>query len=105
MADDKIYPVYLLKGKEPVLRSAALSRLIDHLTDPAFRDFDLERIPARGATADQILAAAGAVPFGSTRRVTVIEDAQRLTSDVLEKLKKMLPTQVGPGAALIFVAT
>jgi DNA polymerase-3 subunit delta len=104
MADEKIYPVYLLRGKEPVLRAAALTALVNRLTDPAFRDFDLERIPARGATAEQILGAAAAVPFGSPRKVTIIEDAQRLAADVLEKLKKLLPSQLGPGAALIFVA-
>lgn len=105
MAEEKIHPVYLLKGAEPVRRTEARDALVDRLTDPAFRDFDLERIEARGATADQILAAAGGVPFGSTRRVAVIDDAQRLPTDVLEKLKKLLPSQIGPGATLIFVAS
>lgn len=103
MPEDKIHPVYLLKGVDPVRRTEARNALVERLTDPGFRDFDVESIDARAATADQILAAAAGVPFGSTRRVAIVEDAQRLSTDVLEKLKKLLPSQLGPAATLIFV--
>ena len=104
MDNEEIYRVYLLKGKEGVRRGEALAGLIDQLTDPAFRDFDLERIDARAATAELVLSAAGAAPFASLRRLTVIEDAQRMAPDAVQKLQKLLPTQIGAQSAVAFVA-
>ncbi|HEY3265703.1 MAG TPA: DNA polymerase III subunit delta [Armatimonadota bacterium] len=104
MDNEQIYPVYLLKGKEGVRRGEALSGLIDRLTDAAFRDFDLERIDGRSATAEQVLSAAGAAPFASPRRLTVVEDAQRMAPDAVQKLQKLLSTQIGARSAVVFVA-
>ena len=104
MPDETIHPVYLLKGKEPVRRAEALAGLVDRLTDPAFRDFDLELLDARAATLDQVLAAAAGVPFASSRHVAVIEDAQRLNPDLVQKLQKQLPGHMGERATIIFVA-
>lgn len=104
MPDDKIYPVYLLKGKEPVRRAEALTALIDRLTDPAFRDFDLERLDGRQATAETILSSAANVPFASARRLTIVDDAQRMDGEAAQKLQKTLPAQLGPQSVVILVA-
>lgn len=104
MPTEQIYPVYFLKGREAVLRTAALDALIDQLTDPGFRDFDVERIDGKDATADRILAAAGGAPFASLRRVVVVEDAQRMASEEAERLQKLLPKNVNPASAVVFVA-
>ncbi len=109
MPEETIHPVYLVKGKEPVLRAEAVTGLLDRLTDPAFRDFDVDRLDGRSATLDQVLAAAAGIPFASERKVTLIEDAQRLNPDLFNPdlkrpLQKLLPAHMGERATLIFVA-
>lgn len=103
MPVEKTYAVYLLKGKEAVLRSDALNALVDRLTDPAFRDFDVERIDGRDATAERVLSAAGGVPFASERRVVIVEDAQRMATEEVERLQKSMPKNVNPLSVVIFV--
>lgn len=102
--DERIYPVYFLKGRETVLRTEALNALVDRLTDPAFRDFDLERLEGRDTTADRVLAAVGASPFASERRVVIVEDAPRMATEEVEKLQKLLPANTSPRSVLIFLA-
>jgi DNA polymerase-3 subunit delta len=100
-----IHPVYLLKGTDPFRREQALAEIVGALVDPDFRDFDLSLLDGREATAEDILAAAAAVPFASKRRVTVIDDAQCLGPDVVDRLKALLPVRTGDRATLIFVIT
>lgn len=100
-----IHPVYLLKGTDPYRREQALAELVNRLVHPAFRDFDLSVLDGREAAAEDILAAAAAVPFASERRVTIIDDAQCLPPDVVDRLKALLPVRTGDHATLIFVIT
>ena len=90
MANEKCYPVYFLKGKEAVLRNEALNALVERYTDPAFRDFDLERIDGREATAERVLSALGGVPFAERLaercdkdRTELLERSARGERDVL----------------------
>jgi DNA polymerase-3 subunit delta len=105
MSDEKTHSVYFLKGKEAVLRTDALNALVNRFTDPAFRDFDLERMDGRDTTAERVLSAAGAVPFASERRVVIVEDAQRMATEEVEKLQKLLPKHVSPLSVIVFVAS
>ncbi|HEY3412290.1 MAG TPA: DNA polymerase III subunit delta [Armatimonadota bacterium] len=104
MANEKNHPVYFLKGKEAVLRNEALNSLIERFTDAAFRDFDLERIDGRDATAERVLSALGGVPFASEKRVVVVDDAQRMPTEEVEKIQKLLPKSIGAMSVVIFVA-
>lgn len=104
MANEKNYNVYFLKGKEAVLRNEALNALIQRFVNPAFRDFDLERIDGREATAERVLSALGGVPFASEKRVVVVDDAPRMATEECEKIQKLLPKTIGPMSVVIFVA-
>lgn len=72
--------VYLLHGPEDRRKRAALAALIERAVDPDGRDFDLEFFDgdALTTTAEAVLAAAGAMPMFSERRLVVVTDAGRL---------------------------
>jgi DNA polymerase-3 subunit delta len=72
-----LLPVYLLFGEEDRMKEEAVAALIRHVVDPDFADFDLEKLSASDSTADTILAAVGQVPFGSERRLVVVQGMEQ----------------------------
>ena len=72
-----LLPVYLLFGEEDRMKEEAVAALVRHVVDADFTDFDLEKMTAGDATADSILAAAGQVPFGSERRLIVVQGMEQ----------------------------
>jgi len=59
------------------MKEEAVAALVRHVVDADFTDFDLEKMTAGDATADSILAAAGQVPFGSERRLIVVQGMEQ----------------------------
>jgi DNA polymerase-3 subunit delta len=72
-----LLPVYLLFGEEDRMKEEAVTALVRHVVDTDFTDFDLERLNASDSTADTILAAAGQAPFGSERRLIVVQGMEQ----------------------------
>lgn len=72
-----LLPVYLLFGEEDRMKEEAVAALVRHVVDADFTDFDLEKMTAGDSTADSILAAAGQVPFGSARRLIVVQGMEQ----------------------------
>ena len=64
--------VYLFHGEEDRLKEEAVAALTAHIVDAAFADFDREALSADSADAAAILAAAGQAPFGSERRLVIV---------------------------------
>ena len=96
--------IYLIKGRDPVLCAEMTEKVVAQFINPAFRDFDLDRMDARESDAERILAAAGMAPFGSSRRVTVVRNALELPSDTLDALEKGLPSILGTLSVVVFEA-
>ncbi|MCW3055843.1 MAG: polymerase delta subunit, partial [Chthonomonadales bacterium] len=72
-----LLPVYSLFGEEDRMKEEAVAAFIRHVVDPDFADFDLEKLSASDSTADNILAAVGQVPFGSERRLVVVQGMEQ----------------------------
>ncbi len=72
-----LLPAYLLFGEEDRMKEEAVAALIRHVVDADFADFDLEKLNASDATADTILAAVGQAPFGSDRRLVVVQGMEQ----------------------------
>lgn len=67
--------VYLFYGEDEVLADEALSILQRSTSDPAFTDFDLERIDAETTPVDQIITSANLAPFASPFRLVIVRGA------------------------------
>ena len=67
-----IQPVYLFYGEEDRLKEEAVAALDKHVVEPDFADFDREALNAADVEATTIFAAAGQAPFGSERRLIVV---------------------------------
>ena len=72
-----LLPVYLLFGEEDRMKEEAVAALIRHVVDADFADFDLEKLSAGDMTADGILAAVGQAPFGSERRLVIVQGMEQ----------------------------
>lgn len=111
-------PVYLVKGDDPVLRTQALSELLDELMSPADRALGLDdrTLPGRagdgdgGSTAaDRAAMVTGAIdaalspPFMTERRVIVLRDVGHLTADDAEPIVRYLADPMDT-SVLVFVA-
>ena len=72
-----LLPVYALFGEEDRMKEEAVAAFIRHVVDPDFADFDLEKLSAGDSSADNILAAVGQVPFGSERRLVVVQGMEQ----------------------------
>ncbi len=67
-----IQRVYLLHGEEDRLKQEAVHALAGRIVNPDFADFDRETISTDRVDASGILAAAGQAPFGSERRLLIV---------------------------------
>lgn len=109
---DPLAKVYLLIGSDDALKREAVGRLVEAGLDASFADFDRETLDfgaGGNATEDgddpamRILAAAGAVPFGSPRKVVTVNGVQKLAKDRQEALAAGIG-RLGQMTLLILVA-
>jgi DNA polymerase-3 subunit delta len=71
-----LQPVYLFYGEEDRLKEEAVAALTKRVVDPDFSDFDCEKLNADSANAGAILSAAGQAPFGSERRLVIVNGVE-----------------------------
>jgi DNA polymerase III subunit delta len=100
---DPLVRVYLFEGKEDALKQEALAKLTAQVVDQAFADFDTEVFEGDSATAQRVLGAAGAPPFGSPKRLVVVKRANDIPSSEQEAIAEKL-AGLPESAALVFIA-
>lgn len=72
----ELAPVYYLYGPEDVLKDDAVRSLIDHATDPAMRDFNLDQRSALQLDPEDIHALCNTLPMMAERRVILLRDVE-----------------------------
>ena len=83
-------PVVLLKGDDPALLAEALSEAIDDALDGEDRALAAEELDGDDLTVGAIVDAANTPPFLTARRVIVVRDIGRFTTEALEPLIEYL---------------
>ncbi len=71
---NKVFPVYLLCGKETFLIEGTLKQMLDKLLTPDTRDFNLTYFDGNTASVRDILSSVEVYPMMSKWRVTVVDD-------------------------------
>lgn len=72
----ELAPVYYLYGPEDVLKDDAVRSIIDHATDPAMRDFNLDQRSALQLDPEDIHALCNTLPMMAERRVILLRDVE-----------------------------
>jgi len=83
-------PVVLLKGDDPALLAEAVSDAIDDALDGEDRSLAAEELDGEDVSVGAVVDAAMTPPFLTSRRVIVVRDIGRFTSDALEPLVEYL---------------
>ncbi len=96
-------PVVLLKGDDPALLAEALSDAIDDALAGEDRALAAEELDGDDLTVGAIVDAATTPPFLTARRVIVVRDIGRFSSDALEPLVDYLQAPLG-STSLVLVA-
>ncbi len=92
---NKVFPVYLLCGKETFLIEGTLKQILDKLLTPDTRDFNLTYFDGNTASVRDILSSVEVYPVMSEWRVTVVDDfpafkSQKRTTSPLTTLRKAM---------------
>lgn len=92
---NKVFPVYLLCGKETFLIEGTLKQMLDKLLTPDTRDFNLTYFDGNTASVRDILSSVEVYPVMSEWRVTVVDDfpafkSQKRTTSPLTTLRKAM---------------
>lgn len=99
---DPLVRVYLFEGKEDALKQEALAKLTAQVVDQSFADFDTEVFEGDSITAQRVLGAAAAPPFGSPKRLVVVKRANHIPSAEQEAIAPKL-AGLPDSAALVFI--
>jgi len=94
---------YLFVGEVDSRRTQAMRTLIDALVDPGNEMFDFERFDGDSASASSILPAVMTLPFGSSRKVVVVDRVDKLSPDDQSKIASFIP-QLGDQSCLIMAS-
>lgn len=92
---NKVFPVYLLCGKETFLIEGTLKQMLDKLLTPDTRDFNLTYFDGNTASVRDILSSVEVYPVMSEWRVTVVDDfpafkSQKRTTSPLTTLRNAM---------------
>ena len=95
---NKVFPVYLLCGKETFLIEGTLKQMLDKLLTPDTRDFNLTYFDGNTAAVRDILSSVEVYPVMSEWRVTVVDDfpafkSQKRTTSPLTTLRKAMQSE------------
>ncbi len=82
--------IILYHGADDAQKRKAVEKLTGALTDPDFRDFDLESLYGPDVTADRLLTASIVPPIASARRVLVVFQANEIPSNEQQALATKL---------------
>lgn len=87
----KIAPLYHFSGEEEFLKREAIEKLIGLLIEPTLKSFNLDFIQARESKAEEIINLCATLPFGSRKRMVVVNDIQKLHPKHKDELSKYFP--------------
>ncbi|MEA1964869.1 MAG: DNA polymerase III subunit delta [Candidatus Aerophobetes bacterium] len=76
----EIASAYLFEGEEVYLKNKALKEIKEKFMHPKYEDFNYEIISGKDASTAQIGDSLATLPFKGTKRVVVIEEAEKLSS-------------------------
>ncbi len=97
---------YLVYGSEDALKPMAIAAMRREALDESYADFDFQELDFGDFSANEVLAAASQVPFGSNRRLVVATGAEKLRSSQrsseLDELAVGIP-KLGQRACLVLV--
>lgn len=97
-------PLYFIYGEEEFLADRAVTRLVEKLVDPAFKDFNFTVLYGKECKAEQILDNAMTLPMFAARRVILVKRAEELPAEQLELLIPYIKAS-SPDTCLIFHAS
>ena len=103
-SSDVIYTAYLFTGEVDSRRAAAVDRIVSQVVDAGSETFDLEKFDGNAASVENILAAINMVPFGSDRKVVVVDRVDRLNPNDQERIAAFIP-KLGQQSCLILLAS
>lgn len=97
---------YLVYGQEDALKRPAIDAIRREALDERYADFDYQELDFGNFSANEVLAAASQLPFGSKRRLVVATGAEKLRSSQrssdLDELAAGIP-KLGQRACLVMV--
>ena len=98
--ENKVFPVYLLCGKETFLIEGTLKQMLDKLLTPDTRDFNLTYFDGNTASVRDILSSVEVYPVMSKWRVTVVDDfpafkSQKRNTSPLTRLRNAMLIESG----------
>jgi DNA polymerase III subunit delta len=96
-------PVVLLKGDDPSLLAEAVGEAVDDALDGEDRGLAAEELDGEEVTVPAIVDAALTPPFLTSRRVIIVRDIGRFTSEAVEPLVEYLADPL-PTTSLVLVA-
>lgn len=94
--------IHILTGENFQVQRA-YQKLLSQLLSGGLKEFNLDRLVGKEATAARIQEKCCTLPMMAPRRVVVIEDAQEMRREELEKLEPQLGA-IAKNAELIFLA-
>ncbi len=106
IADASQSGVYFLHGNDQFRKEQAARRLVDRFTDPATRDFNLDRLDGSEVSVERLATIVATPPMMAERRVALLTSAEALAARpkgravILETAKRP-----PPGLVLIVQAT
>lgn len=90
-SNEELKTVYLFSGEVDPRRDSAVEKILIQALDPDYTDFDLERFDGNGASGESIISAAAMVPFGSPRKVVIVDRIERLIPDDQLRVAAFIP--------------
>lgn len=83
---EKIYPVYLLYGKENYLKEDISKKLRNRLVDPAFRELNYKVFYGEKLSINEVINDLETLPLMSKHKLAVIKEAENITENNKKKL-------------------
>lgn len=83
---EKIYPVYLLYGKENYLKEDISKKLRNRLVDPAFRELNYKVFYGEKLSINEVINDLETLPLMSKHKLAVIKEAEKITENNKKKL-------------------
>jgi DNA polymerase-3 subunit delta len=95
--------VYLFSGQVDSRRKSMVDRLAARMIAPEFETFDLEKFDGDSSSSEAILSAVATLPFGSPRKVVIVDRVDRLDPNDQAKIAAFIP-KLGDKSCLILLA-
>jgi len=83
---EKIYPVYLLYGKENYLKEDILKKLRNRLIDPAYRELNYKIFHGEKLSTNEVINDLKILPLISKHKLVVIKEAEKINKNDETKL-------------------